>query len=411
MKRFWKTSVFCAVAAFLSLTAGSINAHVIYFSEQGPADLVLSDPGDEFSPRVVAGGLTENTVPTINMNVDDSRQLHVWINFDNPLTVAQRRTLSSLAFDIVASADNALIANSFTMANPENLDEGTTRWDGVVDGTLNDTASRLVYNARAAAVASPGIGSHPSLFDLDQGHDDVTGGAYLGTLDFRALAGGTYGLYFRTGELKTIFANQTSHPIQYGDELGPVHQGNVVGSGDPIDPGLTLADAIIIVAGGPMRTDLVLIGDDPTGATHTVMFEGRRPVDVPIGGPSAVIAIDNAFYTGVDSFFDVFVDVEIAQDANTDLAGLIAMLEGQGLDVEPGRTLPSGPNGEDMEYDFALRLTELGASGQTVLDIDFSANGVVGVSINSVAVPEPSTFALAALGCVVLVGLRRRKIA
>jgi hypothetical protein len=62
-----------------------------------------------------------------------------------------------------------------------------------------------------------------------------------------------------------------------------------------------------------------------------------------------------------------------------------------------------------VEYDFALRLTSLGASGQTVLDFDFSANNVTGVSVNSVGVPEPSTFVLAALGCVAAVGLRRRK--
>ncbi|RIK77490.1 MAG: hypothetical protein DCC68_17280 [Planctomycetota bacterium] len=404
MRRFWKTSLLCAAVALMSLVVSSANAHVIYFSQQGPSSLVPSDPSDEFSPRIVQGGLVENTVPQLNLNVGDPGQLHVWINFDDPLTVSQRRTLSSIAFDIAASS-GGLTATNFTMANPENVDSGQLRWNGVVGGSLNDSTTQLVTNARAAAVSgASAIGSHPSLFDYDLGHDDTTGGAYLGTLDFTAAAPGTYGLYFRTGELKTVFLNQTVHPLQYGNTAGPIWDGTDVGSGDPIDPGLTLADAIITVAGGG-RLDFIVLGGDPAGGV-VVPFTGVLPVDVPIGGPAGKIVVDPAF--AVDSFFDVFFDVEFAQDASTDLAGLIALLQGQGLTVGPGRTLPSsGPGG--IPYDFSLHIPAPDMGGSLVLDFDFGAMGTTGVSVNSVAVPEPSSVAIAALGLVGLLALRRRK--
>ncbi|MEX2185994.1 MAG: PEP-CTERM sorting domain-containing protein [Pirellulales bacterium] len=401
MKRFWKTSLVCAAVALSSLVVRDASAHVIYFSQTGPSDIVLSDPGDEFSPTVVNGGLAEDTVPQISMNVGESRQLHVWMNFDGTASPSPsaRRSMTALGLDIVSNAAG-LSANSFELWNPENLDAGLLRWNGTTGGSLNPDASTLVFNSRAVSlVGSAGIGSHPTLYDLDGLHDDTTGGALLGTLDFSALAPGTYGLYFRTGLATTLFSPATTgHPLQYGNTAGPIYQGDDIGNGDQFDAGLTLADAIIVVQGGTTR-DLVVIGGDPSGAID-VPFPGRlSPVDTPIGGPAGKLNIDSQFQ--VDSFFDVFFDI-----TTDDMDGVLAMLGDQGMTVIPGVTLDTRPS--PTTYDFGLHIP--GNPGENlVLDVDFS--GVPNTTVNSVGVPEPSSFVLAALGCVAIVGLRRRKSA
>lgn len=269
----------------------------------------------------------------------------------------------------------------------------------VWNGAIGRPTGRGIDSANGIVVTSaPGV--------VDTGYDGVNDTFLVQSVRLRVLddaAGKSTGLAMHVGQLGFGIDNALPDNPQFvffGDGTTQVAANDVGGT----DGGI---HAMITVEGGVTRTELVIVNGDPTGAMN-VPFEGRRPVNVPIGGPAAKLAIDNGF-AGVDSFFDVFFDVEIAGDSNTDLAGLMDMLSMQGFDVKSGRSLPSGPNGESMDYDFGIRLGELGGGGQTILDVDFGANGVTGVTLNNVAVPEPSSFILAGLGCVVALGLRRRK--
>lgn len=398
MRKLWKTSLLFAAVGLVSMLARDVAAaHIVYFSETGPDKFVLSDPEDPESEVIVDGGLTENTTPTINLNVGESKQLHVWINMDNRISSATQRVISSVALDIEASAPG-LSTNSFTMANPENLGFGGTRWDATVVDGINESATKLVTNAYGFSVASASIGNSLTNFDSDQLHDGATNGFYLGTFDFTATAAGSYGLYFRTGLFKSIVVNQSTHPFQYGNADGPTHQGNVVGSGDAIDAGLILADAIINVTGGG-RTNVFEFGGDPTGAT-SVPFGGVQPLDIPVGAPAGKLAIDDAWLR--NGFFEVYFDLSFSEPG-TDVDDVIALLQGQGINALPGRPLDNG-----VAYDMHIRVP--GTPGNDlVMDFDFTAGGLAGVSVESVGVPEPSTFVLAALGCVGLLAFRRRK--
>lgn len=386
------------VAPFSSVGYG---ADVIFFSQIGEPEVV---PGTNPPMTRANGTLSTSDVPSITINQGEETTLHIWMQL-----TADVHSYNSVAWAVESSNGSVVAATDHSVANYENLAAGANRWDSALTGDLGAAGDAIILsNARAFKVTSPGVGTGTGFFNafpFDQGRDDSSNSFYLGSLTVQGTSPGTAGLYFRTGDFKTILATGNPGQIQYGDSSA-VHVGNVVGSGDAIDGSLAEADAIITVM-GTGRPELIIVNGDPTGAMN-VPFEGRRPVNVPIGGPAAKLAIDNGF-AGSDSFFDVFFDVEIAGDSNTDLAGLMDMLSMQGFDVKSGRSLPSGPNGESMDYDFGIRLGELGGGGQTILDVDFGANGVTGVTINNVAVPEPSSFILAGLGCVVALGLRRRK--
>ncbi len=390
MTRILRLSV---VALAIALMCGSSYAGV---------RVILSPAGDG------AGGVPalENLAPGQEIDLD------VWVQFSDA-----NQFVNGYSMDLYATDDGVVEAVSSTIVNsgyvfqapPNQFPTGTSRWPAggstILEQPQLNTNGALLWNGAAGVVDGRGIDrvlgiSSAAVGNLDPLYDAANGAFLVQTMTLRVLdnaAGRSTGLVMHVGGRAMGVDNATTpQEIFFGAGTTSVRSDA---------PGATdgTVHAMLSVEGGG-RTDLFVFGGDPTGATDVPFPGSRRPTDVPVGGPAGKLNIDSQFQ--VDSFFDVFFDIEIDPSANTDLAGVVAMLEGQGLTVIPGVTLDTQPVPTD--YDFGLRVA--GSPGENlVMDFDFSANGLEGVSVNSVGVPEPSSFVLAALGCVALIGLRRRK--
>jgi hypothetical protein len=398
MKTVW-SSTFAALALAATMSIGAAaRGDILFFSEVGQP--VPITPGDEATRYIASPPVAPMAIPNLTLEVGEEKTLSIWMDMDGAA-----HNYDGLSWDIESSNPGVLSVTNQTLFNMTSDFTGTTRWQNTIAGQVGAAGeANLVTNTRIYKVQAAGIGNTAAT-NFDTGRDQTTASFYLGTVTFEATGSGTAGLYFRNGEFRSALNTGAAASIQYGG-TGAVHSGAVIGAGDPIDAGLTMADAIFTVQGGPVRTDVVIVGGDPTGGTD-IPFAGVQPVAVEIGGPAGKIVVDPGFSRG--GFFDVFFDVEFGGGASTDLDGLIAMLESQSLDVRDGADLPTGPNRELENYDFSLRMPAPVGGEDLVLDFDFAANGVTGVSVNQVAVPEPSSIAIAALGLVAVFGLRRRK--
>lgn len=375
------------------------------------------------SNAIPGGGAPKAGVPNITLTPGEMTDLYVWVDLssDGDGGDGPDQFMAGYGLDLLATDAGVIEAVSSDFFNPTLTAFGNPfqpRWSGGHgQPAINPNgagAAELAINARgfsvnpsgAAGIYANGVSVPPGgFFPVGDPLYDATNNVWLAQhLKIMARDTGpglhTTGIQMRVGaNAFSIDNNPGTEYIYFGNDADRVANGAVGATVDSVQ-------AMITVDGGTTgRTEFFILGGDPAGGIN-VPFTGVLPVDVPIGGPAGKIVVDPAF--AVDSFFDVFFDVEFAQDASTDLAGLIALLEGQGLTVGPGRMLPSsGPGG--IPYDFSLHIPAPDMGGSLVLDFDFGAMGTTGVSVNSVAVPEPSSVAIAALGLVGLLALRRRK--
>jgi hypothetical protein len=409
MKTAW-SSTFAAMAIAAAVSFGSVaRGDTIFFSQVGPP----SPPAVPFTPTVAPAPLSPTAIPNVTLESGLETTLHLWVQVEGAA-----HTYDSIAWSLESSNASVLTITGSTVANFGN-GLGNNRWDSALVGELGDPGEAwMLDNSRGFKVSSPGVGNATPLANFDQGRDNNTGSFYLGTVSVRATGSGTAGLYLRNGTFRTVVAGAGA-TFRYGG-TGNVINGFDIGAGDPIDAGLTMADAIITVP-GVGREDVFVVGGDPTDGTE-IPFEGVQPVAIDIGGPAGKIVVDPQFSR--NSYYDVYFDITIAPDSNTSLGAILDLLEEQLGDgsVRPGGELPTGPNREMESYEFALHLPgpvlpgapagALGGAplvGPLVLDFDFSANGMTGVTVNQVAVPEPSSIVLAALGLAAFCGVRRRK--
>ncbi|MEX2186144.1 MAG: hypothetical protein WD875_05085 [Pirellulales bacterium] len=237
-----------------ALPSAIVNGQNIFFSEVGMP--VLENPTDALSPYVAPMPLTVADVPVIDMLVGETRTLHVWINL-NDLPSAE--SILSVALDVESSHLSVAHPLDFVVSDPWNRTFGRQRWTGVVNGALGSAESRMwLTNARAIHLSDSsnqfgvGMSNDEIIASGDSGHDSHSGSFYLGELDFHADGRGRTGLYFRTGDIKTMIQRpgSTFVPAQLhygGNVLTPPIPGDMPGGGDPITSDLMYADAIINV--------------------------------------------------------------------------------------------------------------------------------------------------------------------
>lgn len=370
------------------------------------------------------GGAPKAGVPSVTLAPGEMADLYVWVDLssDGDGGDGPDQFMAGYGLDLIATDAGVVEAVSSNFFNPTLTAFGNPfqpRWSGghgqPVVNPNGAGAVELAINARgfsvnptgAAGIYANGVSVPPGgFFPVGDPLYDSANNVWLAQhLKIMARDTGpglhTTGIKMRVGaNAFSIDNNPGTEFVYFGDDADRVSNGAVGATVDSVQ-------AMITVDGGTVgRPEFVIIGGDPAGGTP-VPFTGVMPVDVPIGGPAGKIVVDPGFSR--NSFFDVFFDVEFAQDASKDLAGLIAMLQAEGHTVRAGGPLESGPNGEIMEYDFSLHIPAPDMGAPLVLDFDFGAMGTTGVSVNSVAVPEPSSVAIAALGLVGLLGLRRRK--
>lgn len=425
MKCLWRSLLFvAAVVPWLGLQ--SVHANTIsnvYFSETPQSALVTVGTANNARTTVPnPPGQTENTVPSLTMNVGDTKSLYIWYNpadlIVDPETEESlnEEKVTALALDVISNVPGlqAVSASMFASGTPA----ANKRFDsaGIApapDGGLNTDPTTLVSNLRGFTVGGRGMGNGDGVYVLDRARDNLTGSFYVGEVTFSALDPGTYGLYFRNGKFTSAAIDPNGDAIpplfRYGDDAGPVHDATTIGVTDPIDATNSLADAYVTVLGGPTRTDLIILNrsDSPSPVLPNGEVAGPNggvPKNIAVGGRAdGTIVVEN----WTTSFFDVFFDVNIAPDSNTDLAGLMQTLRTQlGVDVLPSPL--SDELGFGVDYDFHVVIPAVPGETQR-LDFDFSANGITGVTVDNIGVPEPSSMILAAIGGVALIGFRLRR--
>lgn len=390
-----------AIVALLMAPADSFG-HRIYFSTDPPP--VTADP---FSFPPTAPGHVQNTRPEITLTVGGDPalalgRLEVWLNMDNPLPT---RIMNSVALDIEASAPGVAQELNYVTINYDNIDAGDQRWDNTLI-TAQGGPTQWVTDGRGFGVSSPRVSNSNSTHDFDQGHDDITGDFHIATLDFRGVAPGVIGLYFRVGAFKMVVSGQTTHPIQFGHN-NDTYQGTTVGAGDIITADLANADAIIrVVSVAPTRDILKRTNEADTNPDRDIPGPtGGTPLDIPYHSAEGTLIARQ----WRDSFFDVFFDIEQG-DPNVAMSLLQAQAnnttdaEGYQVIATPGRRLnPGGP-----EYEFMVRFPGQTPGADQTLDFDFGSSGIV---VGHLGIPEPSSIVLTAMGLVGLAfyGARRRR--
>jgi hypothetical protein len=392
----------------------------IFFSPVGKP--VLSDPSDEFSDYVAPAPLESNVVPSMTLSVGETASINVWITLDNAPT---NKSYLAVALDMDSSNPAVAHATGYEIFNPEirGTDDGDpetppfTRWDGIVPGAIGTAGSaKWVTNAAGLRVLQPGIGNNINTYADDPGRSrgattTVPRSFFLGTLTFQADAAGQAGIYFRTGSsLSTLSPTAAPAQLQYGANA-ETYQGDVLGSGDPMSGDLALADLIINVEGPPPPSrDALRFNADAVVGPGAIVIPGptgiNRSVNVEVNSNAGVIVAQN--FQG--SFFDVFMEIDLAD--GVDPVAALAALVAQGSNGEPSdgyQVIPlldsTNELGLGIDYDILVRYPV--TPGQdAVIDFDFGTTATV----RNVGIPEPSTFVLAAMGAVALLGMRRRRV-
>jgi hypothetical protein len=369
------------------------------------------------SNTVPGGGAPKAGVPEISLTPGQTADLYVWVDLasDGSGGDGPDQFMAGYGLDILAGTAGVVEAVSSQIYNPTLTAFGNPfqpRWSGGFGNPVVNPdgagSAALATNARgfsvnptgAAGIYANGVSVPPGgFFPVGDPLYDATNTVWLAQhIQIKARDVGP-GLH-TTGLSMAVGANAFSVDNSAGVEY--IYFGN---SDERISNGAVGAktaapQALITVDGGTVgRTNVFELGGDPTGAT-SVPFAGVQPVDLPIGSPAGKLLIDDAWLRNGN--FEVYFDLSFS-DPGTDVNDVIALLQGQSIDALPGRSLGNG-----IAYD--LRIVVPGTPGNDLLlDFDFSAGGLAGVSVESVGVPEPSTFVLAGLGCVGLLAFRRRK--
>jgi hypothetical protein len=412
----WMFSFFVVLSVVASLTSSASAAQFV-FSTVGPP--VLSDPLDPDSNYVAPGTVSLTTRPELTLNAGQTGELHVWIKPNNS---PPAQSFLSAAIDIDSS--NAAIAHAtgFDTFNPviRNQDP-ITRWNGTNNETIGAVgATKWIENAAGARVTNPGIGNNANTFLDDPGRDTgvpTNSGSrafYFGKLTFQAEPGvvGTQqtGLYMRVGSTKTILTGGVAAPVEFGPAPNTTYQGNVVGAGDPMTD-LLQADALITVVGG--------IGD-PCALTLTP----HTGTDTASGDVRLINAANGDFRTANNLTQGRVNIVNAPSQANGNLtvyfdlvnnASAQAVVDCLNALPDPGNTFQAalapyqGTNRDTnlpVTSDISVTFVGRGFAGSDqFIDFNFGPNGAVA----AVGVPEPSSFGIAGLGLIGLVGLIRKR--
>lgn len=243
------------------------NAQTIFFSDVGPP--VLSDPLDEASNYIAPAPLGVADAPVIEMALGDTRKLHVWTDFT---LYHSGERFFAVALDIQSSHAEVAHPVRYAMSNPLNRTFGVNRWAQVHHGQLGSVGSdQWLVNAYSfylpgLLIGGTGISNDQLIASGDSGFDSDTGAFYLGELEFHADRPGRTGLYFRTGDFKSMILTGPSNivpaQLHYGDTVStPSIPGNVPGGGDRITEDLFYADAIVhVIVPEPGASMLALSG-------------------------------------------------------------------------------------------------------------------------------------------------------
>jgi len=391
----------------------------IFGSSQAHAARLFLSTGSTLQPGEVGG------VPTIDATTGTEYDLHVWL-----LPDADQNYIGA-AWSVATNNPAAVTAVSSTADNPVNTGNSLTRWGNVNGGTINatrdpdaggplPTENLLTDNARGAVIVigtNSGIGSLAQ-HATDPGRDAASGAFHLGTLRVRATGTtGSAGLYLRQGQNLMNIRNgagttiTTSVPLFFGNtQTSPVNAGSGGRNlGDPLDPNNVGADAILNFGGVTPRLELIQFTDDPNNMGQLFVVPGPSntgPINFALTPPANMVQLDAQNVQ--HSFFDVFFDLN--QENEAALAALAATLQAQEADegLNFVRVLNNGENplANGIDYDIHIQYSNTPGANRFV-DVDFSS--IPGMLINNIAIPEPSTWALAACGLIGLALTRRRR--
>jgi MYXO-CTERM domain-containing protein len=235
---------------------------------------------------------------------------------------------------------------------------------------------------------------------------------YFGSVTVEADAEGTTGLYFRTGSAGNIKQNSTPADIFYGDggTSFPGLGGGSAGLGDVIAPDNALADAIINVGAGTGGDERGVSAF--TGNPGDILGDNRLDVDMggnvktpgaPLGGSGDIVIMNHPGEP--DDNLIVYFELSGAGDLQ-DLADRLLSGEGDPDDV----LMDAGPiTGSPFLPSANFFLKFNGGADGTGIPFAFSyAIGDDG-QIDAYAVPEPTSFLLAGLAGLAMIGVGRRR--
>jgi hypothetical protein len=270
----------------------------------------------------------------------------------------------------------------------------------------------LVLDSTAFAIQRAGINNAGNLGET--GFHQGSMSFYHGRIDLHALHPGTTNLYFRVGRALITQRDPGDAMVDFGAAGGPITNGSdynnttATGGGNP----LGTPDAIIIVGGGQMPRMVTVGTGDPNTADSRIDFsmgQQRALRGLNFMGPHSVGILN--YPADLDGNADVFFNLlgcdaacmaDLANIAGRSMGTILAsnVLTGAASDGNP--FLP----GADLHLILNGGAMGGGLGDDFILTYDFGG----GVTVEGIAIPEPSSIVLAILGMAGLAGfgLRRR---